>query len=171
MARALRIEIQGGHYHATARGNERRAIFRQDKDRTHFLELLSELAPRFGVRLHAYVLMPSVRRMLGQASWKEIVQAVERLKDEQWEILSKRHGDWGRDAVLWLGRYAGRMRLAELAALVGNCDYTTVVGQIGCTGDEGIRKGERHCLMDKSDPNGFPVKTKWASRLFSNNNL
>ncbi len=94
MARALRIEIQGGHYHVTARGNERRAIFRQDKDRTHFLELLSELPPRFGVRLQ--------------------------------EIFSKRHRDWGRDAVLWLGRYAGRMGLAELAALVGNCDYTTV---------------------------------------------
>jgi hypothetical protein len=46
-------------------------------------------------------------------------------KGESWEQFSERHGDWGRDAVLWLGRHAGRMRQAELAALVGGCDYTT----------------------------------------------
>lgn len=38
MARALRIEIEGGRYHVTARGNERRPIFRQGRDRRHFLE-------------------------------------------------------------------------------------------------------------------------------------
>ena len=32
MARPLRVEIAGGWYHVTARGNERRAIFRDDKD-------------------------------------------------------------------------------------------------------------------------------------------
>jgi len=31
-----------------------------------------------------------------------------------------------RDAALWLGRHVGRRRLAELAALVEGCDYTTV---------------------------------------------
>ena len=32
----------------------------------------------------------------------------------------------GRDAALWLGRHAGRMRLGELAALVEGCDYPMV---------------------------------------------
>ena len=32
MARALRIEIEGGHYHVTARGNEPRPILRKDKE-------------------------------------------------------------------------------------------------------------------------------------------
>jgi len=48
MARPLRIEIPGGRYHVTARGNERRSIFRDDPDRHHFLELLAELPERFG---------------------------------------------------------------------------------------------------------------------------
>ena len=43
MARALRIERPGGRYHVTARGNERKALFRNDTDRFHFLELLAEL--------------------------------------------------------------------------------------------------------------------------------
>ena len=57
MARALRIERVDGRFHATARGNERKNIFRDDTDRFHFLELLSEMPERFGVALHAYALM------------------------------------------------------------------------------------------------------------------
>ena len=37
-----------------------------------------------------------------------------------------RHGDWGRDAALWLGRRAGRLRLAELGKLAGGLDYAVV---------------------------------------------
>jgi REP element-mobilizing transposase RayT len=57
MARALRIERPGGRYHVTSRGNERKALFRDDSDRFHFFELLAELGQRFGARVHAYVLM------------------------------------------------------------------------------------------------------------------
>jgi hypothetical protein len=37
MARPLRIEYQGAHYHVTSRGNERKAISRDDTDREKFL--------------------------------------------------------------------------------------------------------------------------------------
>jgi hypothetical protein len=46
----LRIELAGGRYHVTARDNERRHIFRHDRDRQRFLELLAVLPERFGVR-------------------------------------------------------------------------------------------------------------------------
>jgi hypothetical protein len=49
MARPLRIEVSGGWYHVTARGNERRAIYRDDQDRRHFLELAGEAAERFNL--------------------------------------------------------------------------------------------------------------------------
>lgn len=51
--------MPGGRYHVTARGNERRNIFRDDPDRKHLLELLAQLPERFGTVLHAYVLMPN----------------------------------------------------------------------------------------------------------------
>lgn len=57
MARPLRCEFPGGWYHVTARGNERKDIFRNDRDREHFLEVVAELEPRFGIEVHAYVLM------------------------------------------------------------------------------------------------------------------
>jgi len=60
------------------------------------------------------------------ASWEEIVAALERIKGESWSKFAERHGDWGRDAALWLGRRAGRLRLAELGQLVGDLDYAVV---------------------------------------------
>jgi REP element-mobilizing transposase RayT len=41
----------------TARGTERRDIVRDERDREHYLELVGELPGRFGVLLHAHVLM------------------------------------------------------------------------------------------------------------------
>jgi hypothetical protein len=49
MARPVRIELAGGWCHVTARGNERRAVFRDERDRRRFLELLAEKV--FGSRL------------------------------------------------------------------------------------------------------------------------
>ena len=64
MARPLRIERPGGRYHVTARGNDRRNVFRADADRLHFLELLAELGERFGTKVHAYVLMDNHYHLL-----------------------------------------------------------------------------------------------------------
>ncbi|MBK1702744.1 addiction module toxin RelE, partial [Thiococcus pfennigii] len=40
MARPLRIELAGGLYHVTSRGDRREAIYRDDADRGAWLELL-----------------------------------------------------------------------------------------------------------------------------------
>jgi hypothetical protein len=60
------------------------------------------------------------------ASWEQIMAALEHIKGESWNEFAERHGDWGRDAALWLGQCAGRLRLAELGGLVGNLDYAVV---------------------------------------------
>ncbi len=59
MARAPRIEFEGAVYHVTARGNERRAIYRSDEDRKLFLETLEQMRVRFGIILHCFCLMPN----------------------------------------------------------------------------------------------------------------
>jgi len=45
MARPLRIEYDGALYHITARGNERKSIYKDDEDRAVFLDAL-QLAER-----------------------------------------------------------------------------------------------------------------------------
>ena len=57
MARPLRIEFAGALYHVTSRGNERRSIFRADRDRKAFLTFLGEATRRFGWSLTGWVLM------------------------------------------------------------------------------------------------------------------
>lgn len=47
MSRPLRCEFPGGWYHVTARGDERKDIFRDDRDREHFLEAAAELEGQF----------------------------------------------------------------------------------------------------------------------------
>ena len=43
MARPLRIEFNGALYHVTSRGDRREAIYEDDTDREHFLEVLAEV--------------------------------------------------------------------------------------------------------------------------------
>ncbi len=57
MARPLRIDVENGWYHVMSRGIERRTIFVDDSYCAHFLDLLGEMSNRFGVEVHAYVLM------------------------------------------------------------------------------------------------------------------
>ena len=57
MARPLRIEYDGALYHVTSRGNERKAIFKDDGDRELFLTTLWQVSERFHWLCHAYCLM------------------------------------------------------------------------------------------------------------------
>jgi len=64
MARSIRHNIEGGWYHITTRGLGRQRIFLNDRDREHFVELLSEVVKRYGIVLHAYVLMENHYHLL-----------------------------------------------------------------------------------------------------------
>jgi hypothetical protein len=63
MARPLRIQCLGGLYQVTARGNERRAIFRDIRDRRHFWSSWGELPERFGTCVHGWVLMDNAEEV------------------------------------------------------------------------------------------------------------
>ena len=68
----------------------------------------------------------SLRSPTMAVSWERIISALERVKGEKRDAFAGRRGDWGRDAALWLGRRAGRMRLAQLGELAGGLDYANV---------------------------------------------
>jgi putative transposase len=77
MARAPRIERPNAWYHVTARGIERRPIFRHDRDRSHFCDLLAEFVSRFGAVLHAYVLMENHYHLLVETPKANLSQAMQ----------------------------------------------------------------------------------------------
>jgi REP element-mobilizing transposase RayT len=102
MARPLRIERAGGWYHVTARGNERRAIYRDDRDRMHFCELLGEMVGRFRVRLHAYVLMDNHFHLLLELTESNLSRAGQWLNVSYSVWFNRRHK---RSGHLFQGRF------------------------------------------------------------------
>lgn len=64
MARPLRITFPGAVYHVTSRGNERKAVFKSDRDREKFLEYLESATKRYQAVIHVYCLMDNHYHLL-----------------------------------------------------------------------------------------------------------
>ncbi|MBI2947266.1 MAG: transposase [Verrucomicrobia bacterium] len=102
MARPLRINLAGGRYHVTARGNERRRIFRDDRDRRHLLDLLAALPERFGLGLQAWVFMDNHYHLLVETPEANLSQAVQWLNVAYSVWFNRRHQ---RSGHLFQGRF------------------------------------------------------------------
>jgi len=102
MARPLRIDLADGWYHVTARGNERRAIFRDDRDREHFLKLIETAVEQFGIVVHGFVLMDNHYHLVVETPRANLSAAM------QWVNVS--YSVWfnrrrGRAGHLFAGRF------------------------------------------------------------------
>ena len=110
MARPLRVEFPGALYHVTARGNERRAVFRDDKDRQTFLATLGEAADEYGLRLHAYCLMPNHYHLLVETPRANLSRAIGWFQTTYTIRFNRRHR---RSGHLFQGRYKAHVIDAE----------------------------------------------------------
>ena len=54
MSRPLRLELSGGLYHVTSRGDRREDIFVDDIDREVWLETLAQCCERYNWTIHAW---------------------------------------------------------------------------------------------------------------------
>jgi hypothetical protein len=110
MARPLRIGKAGGWYHVTARGNERKSIFRDNRDRQHFLEIIAEMVSRFRVCLGGAEFLAGLRRHVideGQEqrgarrlvaerpAFATVIAAVEQVKGRKWAEFRDEYSDTG----------------------------------------------------------------------------
>ena len=102
MARPLRIEFPGALDHVTSRGNERRAIFRSDRDRRTFLTLLEQAATRFGWSVTAYVLMTNHFHLVIQTPEPNLSRGMQWLNGTYAARFNQRHQRAGH---LFQGRF------------------------------------------------------------------
>ena len=102
MARPLRIEYAGAVYHVMARGNQGRAIFRDDRDRRRFLETVGEACAKTGWWIHAYVLMENHYHLLVETPEGNLVAGMKWLQGVYTQRFNGRHGVFGH---LFQGRY------------------------------------------------------------------
>jgi putative transposase len=77
MARPLRLDQENTFYHVINRGNERRAIFRDDADREGFLARLGRCSERFELDIFAYVLMGNHYHLLVRTHQANLSRAMQ----------------------------------------------------------------------------------------------
>jgi REP-associated tyrosine transposase len=104
MARPLRIEYDGALYHVTSRGNDRKAIFRDNADRKLFLDTLSRVTERFHWICHAYCLMNNHYHLIIETPDGNLSKGMRQLNGVYTQAFNKRHR---RVEHLFQGRFKG----------------------------------------------------------------
>ncbi len=103
MARLPRLTVPGYPHHVIQRGNNRQPIFAHPGDYSLLMGLLTENAKKFGVAVHAYVLMGNHFHLLATPATAEglpqMMQAVGR------SYVRYFNDAQGRTGTLWEGRY------------------------------------------------------------------
>ena len=103
MARLPRLTVPGYPHHIIQRGNNRQAIFSSTADYQMLLALLDENARKFGVALHAYVLMSNHFHLLATPGTEEgLPQMMQAVGRRYVRYFNDRQG---RSGTLWEGRY------------------------------------------------------------------
>jgi REP element-mobilizing transposase RayT len=102
MARPLRVQVAGGFFHVTARGNRRQPIFMDNVDVERFIAILAEVAARYGWRLHAYCLMTNHYHLLVETPEANLSAGFHRLNFLYAQWFNRRRG---LDGHLFQGRF------------------------------------------------------------------
>lgn len=102
MSRPPRLEFPAALYHVTARGNERREIFRDDRDREEYLARLAHYREKFGFQLLAYCLMTNHVHLAILTGDAPLSRTMAGLHSTYAEWFNRRHGRVGH---LFQGRY------------------------------------------------------------------
>jgi putative transposase len=103
MARLPRLTLPDQPHHVIQRGNNRQAIVVDHEDRERLLALFGENAARFGIALHAYVLMDNHFHLLATpSSATGLPQFMQSVGRSYVRYFNDRHG---RSGTLWEGRY------------------------------------------------------------------
>jgi len=104
MARPLRIELAGGLYHVTSRGDRQEAIFRNDQDREDWLTVLGDVCSRFNWRCHAYCEMSNHYHFVVETPEANLSKGMRQLNGVYTQQFNRRHGVVGH---LFQGRFKG----------------------------------------------------------------
>ena len=114
MARPIRVEYEGAVYHVTARGNERRSIFRDADDHLQFLTALEQCAQQQGLRVHGYCLMPNHYHLLVETPRANLSRAIGWLQTAYSIRFNQRHR---RSGHLFQGRFKAHLVEADTYAM------------------------------------------------------
>ena len=102
MARPPRVEFPGALYHVIVRGNERKAVFRDDADRELYLRRLAHYRERYEFRLIAYCLMTNHVHLALETGEVPLSRVIHGLQSSYTQAFNRRYR---RSGHLFQGRY------------------------------------------------------------------
>ena len=102
MSRPLRLEFPGALYHVIARGNERRPVFRDDRDRELYLARVAHYREKFGFRFYAYCLMGNHLHLVLETGSVPLSRIMLGIQGSYTQVFNRRHKRVGH---LFQGRY------------------------------------------------------------------
>jgi putative transposase len=113
VSRQLRIEYPGAFYHVYSRGNRKQEIFLSDEDLYFFLKVLGDASEEFGVRFHAYCLMPNHYHLFTETPFGGLSRALHLINTTYTVYFNKKHSRCGH---LFQGRFKSILVEAETYA-------------------------------------------------------
>ena len=102
MARPLRIQLAGGVYHVTSRGDGRDDIYLSDDDRDAWLEVFGQACERFHWVCHAWCQMTNHYHILIETPDANLAQGMRQLNGLYTQRFNRAHGRIGH---VFQGRY------------------------------------------------------------------
>lgn len=162
MARLPRLTLPGYPHHIIQRGNNRQVIFADAHDFESMRALLADSARKFGVAVHAYVLMDNHFHLLATPPTAEalplMMQAVGR---SYVRSFNNRHG---RSGTLWEGRYRSTLIESEryLLACMVYIDLNPVRAGLVAQPADWRWSSHAHSVGQRADPLVTPHALFWA---------
>ena len=105
MARLARVEYEGAIYHVILRGNNRRVMFVDDRDRERFVTRLGEYAEEYSVRIYAFCLMNNHVHLVLETPCANLGRFMHKLETSYTIYFNLRHNESGH---LMQGRYKAK---------------------------------------------------------------
>ena len=102
MARPLRLELSGGVYHVTSRGDGREDIYLSDADREAWLDVFATVCKRFNWVCHAWCQMTNHYHILVETPEANLAQGMRQLNGVYTQRFNRAHARVGH---VFEGRY------------------------------------------------------------------
>lgn len=164
MTRPLRIDLAGGLYHVTSRGDRREPIFYDNGDRLDWLSLLEQVCERFDWRCHAYCQMTNHYHVVVETPQANLSRGMRHLNGVYTQRFNRRHGLVGH---LFQGRFKAVLveRDAHLLELARYVVLNPV--RAGMTADAADWRWSSYAAMAGAVPPPPWLTTDWLLSQFS----
>src|SRR3972149_9967591 len=151
MARPLRIQYSGAVYHVTCRGNERKEIFKDDRDRKTFLEILAKSSNIYNIKIFSYILMSNHFHLLIETPLGNLGEFMRHFNITYTGYYNRRHKRVGH---LYQGRYK--------SILIDKQEYLSILSRYLHLNP--IRTEQMKKKTEKEKIN-YLMRYKWSSLL------